>query len=801
MTKHKAKLGKSLRLTRWVAQHRRSLLVAAVFLTLLAALSARTLRLQSNMIKLLPEDRPSVRAMHALVEKVGGAGDLIVMIESKDPGAGLSYANRLLPRVRSLAWVESARIGKDTGFFDKYRLLYMELADLQIIEQRVEQRLRYETLSAQPLFINLDDDPPPSIDFSDIEDKYKSEGHRSPYYRNRSGTRLLMVVHPRGTTSDLNFGKKIFAEMHSLLADMPPAATHADIQVELGGTYRNRIEELNTIVTDVTASSIVVAGGILLFLAVYFRHALGALLIMLPLAMSMVWTFGLAALIIGSLNLVTVFLVVVLMGLGIDFGIHMLARYQGERAKGRSTEVAIANMIATAGRSSMVAALTTAVCFFSLLATSFRGFVEFGIIAGTGLLLSALSFFFVLPALLFLSAQAGWMPAQAAPDVAPRILRKKASPSRPAFARCVFALCLLVVGFAIYLGRNAQFEYDMRNLRANHPATRSFNDKVREIFPAARDPAAVLVPERQVAQRVASDLRSRQEAERDSSPIEKVLYLDDLMPKDQEAKRVLMSKLALQIDDVIDLVDDRDKPTLEDLRADLAVPRLTGPGDLPSSLREKFLGQDQGPQQVVYIYQRGSLMDLKLAERFAAAVQDLRVDGTEYLAISEPLIFVDMLAVLRRDTPVALLLSGFALIAVLLIDFHSLRRVLIVCVPLVSGLALMTACMVLLPVRLNLLNAVVLPSILGLGVDGGVHIYHAFLEEGRGNLAKVLRSTGGAVAACALTSMLGFAGLLVADHPGLRSIGLLALCGLAGCLFGAVVVLPSLLASVPRSWT
>ena len=93
------------------------------------------------------------------------------------------------------------------------------------------------------------------------------------------------------------------------------------------------------------------------------------------------------------------------------------------------------------------------------------------------------------------------------------------------------------------------------------------------------------------------------------------------------------------------------------------------------------------------------------------------------------------------------------------------------------------------------MNAIVLPSMLGLSVDGGVHLYHRIQERGISELGAIMRGTGSAVAICTLTSLLGFAGMLLADHPGLRSIGLLALIGLLGGLFGALVILPALVVS------
>ena len=86
-----------------------------------------------------------------------------------------------------------------------------------------------------------------------------------------------------------------------------------------------------------------------------------------------------------------------------------------------------------------------------------------------------------------------------------------------------------------------------------------------------------------------------------------------------------------------------------------------------------------------------------------------------------------------------------------------------------------------------------LPAVLGIGNDAGVHIVHRYQEEGKGSLRRVLRSTGEHVAMGSLTTMVGFAGLLLSFHPGLESIGLLAVFGIGSTLVAALLFLPALL--------
>jgi hypothetical protein len=94
---------------------------------------------------------------------------------------------------------------------------------------------------------------------------------------------------------------------------------------------------------------------------------------------------------------------------------------------------------------------------------------------------------------------------------------------------------------------------------------------------------------------------------------------------------------------------------------------------------------------------------------------------------------------------------------------------------------------------LNFYNLVVLPTVLGIGDDSGIHIVHRYQEEGRGGIGRVLGSTGEHVAVSALTTMVGFGGWLLSDHPGLHSIGQLAVVGIGLTLLAALVFLPALL--------
>jgi len=101
--------------------------------------------------------------------------------------------------------------------------------------------------------------------------------------------------------------------------------------------------------------------------------------------------------------------------------------------------------------------------------------------------------------------------------------------------------------------------------------------------------------------------------------------------------------------------------------------------------------------------------------------------------------------------------------------------------------------MYLTGMKLNFFNIVVLPSVIGIGVDNGVHIYHRYLEEGPGSLYYVLKNTGLAISMTTLTTIAGYSGLILANHPGLNSIGDLAVIGIISTYVTAMILLPALL--------
>jgi predicted RND superfamily exporter protein len=766
------------------------ILAFSFIITLVSILLILRIDISCNLIDLLPDDTQSVKNLETVIEKTGGFGNLMVMIESSDFSRSIDYAAYLSEKIERLPWVSFVQYKRDIEVFKKNRLLYMQLEDLKAIKSRIDYRIAYEKIYRNPLLFGLIRKPPPKLDFSDIEAGYKNKEDALQYYQSKDGQILILIVYPSGVTSDISFARRIYNEIVALVSEDDLQHLSPDIKVSVGGTFKNRLDEFDTVIRDVKTSAFWAGLGIFLLITLYFRHILSFFFICFPLAIGIVFTFALTYLIIGNLNLITVFLFVVLFGLGIDFGIHMLSRYFEERRGGNDQTSSLTVVLSKTGRASLTAALTTMAAFYSLTVTDFKGFSEFGFIAGTGILFSLISFFTIFPALLVFSERIG-------------ILRSFGKPNFITIASpCRFTSMTLIVGgmitiAAIVLLPKVQFEYDLRKLRSEIKESREFKDKMHKVFTEPQDAALVLVKNIDEAKEV-QDAVTKRISNNQSSIVKGVKSLNSLIPDEQEKKLAIIDKLKKILNsDLIEYMPEEAHGKIEELRKYLEVSPITI-DDIPESLKRPFKGLPGTFGQLVYIFQSRSLLDLRNALEFSKEIKEVVTANKTYYAASEPLVFADMLLILKRDSKIAFFLTFFMIFLFLLFDLRSLKSTLITLSPLILGITWLIAIMVVFEIRFNLFNMLVLPVIIGLGIDNSVHMFHRYHEDGKRRLSSALRETKGALTITTGTSMIGFGGMLSAEHPGLHSIGLLAVIGLGMCLIASLTVLPAILAYLTR---
>jgi predicted RND superfamily exporter protein len=132
------------------------------------------------------------------------------------------------------------------------------------------------------------------------------------------------------------------------------------------------------------------------------------------------------------------------------------------------------------------------------------------------------------------------------------------------------------------------------------------------------------------------------------------------------------------------------------------------------------------------------------------------------------------------------------IICIVLFGRRSLRQTAWVMFPLIGGLVLTLGIMAATGLQLNFFNVVVIPALIGMGVDHGVHFYRRWKEYGR-DAAATQRELFEPLSACTITTMMGYSGMIFASHPGLQSIGNIACIGLSCIWLTSLALFPGLL--------
>ena len=218
--------------------------------------------------------------------------------------------------------------------------------------------------------------------------------------------------------------------------------------------------------------------------------------------------------------------------------------------------------------------------------------------------------------------------------------------------------------------------------------------------------------------------------------------------------------------------------------AGVADPEPPALADLPPSLVERFVGSSG--RHLLKIYGRGDIWNFESLEKF---VRDVR--SVDPRATGNPVQAYEGSREMKRSYEQAGLYSLVVILAVLWLDFRSVKHALLAALPLALGMLQTFGLMGLVGIDLNAANLIGVPLILGIAVDYGVHIVHDALE--RPGPYRISASTANSVLVDALTTILGFGALMVASHRGLESLGRLLTLGVTTCTVTSLVFLPALL--------
>lgn len=598
-------------------------------------------------------------------------------------------------------------------------------------------------------------------------------------------------------------------------------------------------DEMRTTNRDMTRATIIAVIGVSLLFTLAFGSLWRPLLGVLTLLVSIVWTLGFAAATIGELNLLSSVFILVIIGVGINWGMHLLARYMEEREHGRPVEEALTRAMVTAAAGNLTCAATAAAAFFCALATDFKALAELGFIAGSGIILSLIAMLTVYPALLLLfDRRAGGQQ---------RLRLVRLTPAQVVIRRPALFLAGSAVVTLALAAWTVRLEFDDNLLKLQS-----------EKLDSVQWELALLKESHESTWFAATQVDTLDEAEMlefrfaKLPSVGKVTSLIDILPQDQYEKHQLFERAAValrpltpradapadpaamrkalrQVSDGLELIEeklfaagreaditsvrgliDRIEAAEQALQtggpeaagrlaqfqqafmADLAGrldhwrPRLhpgaVTPETMPDAIRDRFIGRNA--RKLIMITPAMDIWDPKAMETF---VTELRtVDPT---VTGAPVTSYEAAKLMRRAFHQTALLSLAVVIGLVWIHFSRWRPVALAFVPLFIGLVWLLGGMGLFGIAFNLANFFAVPILIGTGIDGGIQMVQRMYEEPHRPMLET--STATSVTLSSLTTLLAFGSLMLGQHRGIASLGQIMALGTLSILVATILVLPA----------
>lgn len=884
------------------------LVFGAVLLSALSLLhTARKLELRTSRLDILPSKGKYAQLFREYDREFGQLDKIAVVVESDDPDRAKAFATALAGRLQAdKAGFEEVFYRIDVDPFKNKSLFYLSHDDLIDLKEKLEKHHELiQDLAASPSLHHLfalinqemtktfvshlftsfleEEKNKEPIDLSLLiavltqmnerldgprpylspwetfftKGKWKASGDGFLWSDEKEKRLLFVLANPKEVAGSFDRFKKAIGKLRKEIADLQKA--YPEMRVGVTGTAVLESDEMSTAQRDMSIATVMALVGVALLFVVIFRGVVKPLLAVSVLGIGLSWSLGFTALTVGHLNILSIAFAPMIIGLGIDFGVHFLARYEEERTAGRGIGDALEQTLSGAGRAIVKAALTTAFAFFTLTLAGFKGLVELGLITGSGLLLTMASTLLLFPPLLVLEAmwnrrqvaEGGEGGSAAFPTDGPSFMERAFHRSGAVLMGSAFIILLSLVNLS-----RVKADFNLLNLQAKGTESVEWEKKIIQSTKRSALFAVVLADSLEEARRKAKALEAL-------PSVSDVEGLPSLIPLDQDRKAKVLKSMAPLFEGIaldgrrpgpIDLEallttlekikfkmveegeeawDPKKRPPLEEMREvrsliERFVEKSQARGnktvlqalsvyqeELLSDLREKLSLLQQNlrakpvtvedlPQELKhrYIGRSGRYrlqvfpnQDIWEPEHLRAFVAEVRSVDPD--AIGYPVLALEHMKMMTEDYLKAGLYA-FAGIAILtFFAFKGFKYALLALVPIVVGAVWTLGVMEVFQLRFNLANLIILPLIVGLGIENGVHIVHRYMEGREKGIPPLPRSMERAILASSLTTMIGFGSLMVSRHQGVYSIGLLLTLGTGCVLLASLTVLPALLRIVP----
>jgi len=550
------------KLGNWSYHYTWRVIFIIIIVTIVSIIISSKLEITTSWSDLLPDEHPKVKEYDRILKQYDSASNIIVVVQGKKERIK-AFAREVAPHIEEMDSVKFVNYKIEEDFFKNHALMLMKTKSLK------NSKDVFTNPRLIPLITNINESMEKEYVYSEDEDvlstreetdnaimflegierwlntmenytkgNYEKQTAKEAvdkfligdtYYLSYDENTLLMFVQPNFSVVNTDACVFVSNKIDAIIDDVQKK--YPDVDAGITGFIVIARDEMETVSGDMFLTSILAFVLIIALFIVSFRMWISPVLAGITLIVGIIFASAFASLVFGYLNIMTSMFMVVLIGLGVDFSIHIISVFTENRSSGMSIKDSILTTLRKSGSGIVTGAVTTSVAFLTLLVSDNRGMYEFGVIAGAGVIFCMISSIVFLPAMLVVREKrlekkgktAGVMKIQSF-----NFLGKTAEYfSRKKWIALTIGLILTIA--LLYQALNLKFDYDMLNIEAKGLKSVALNDTIVSAFDMSPDYAMVTTDNFDSARTIV-------ERAKKFSNISRIESITEYLPSDEDQK-------------------------------------------------------------------------------------------------------------------------------------------------------------------------------------------------------------------------------------------------------------------------
>ncbi|MCD4770051.1 MAG: MMPL family transporter [Bacteroidales bacterium] len=541
-------------------------LLGALIVTILSVMLASTLKLSTRWSDLMPLSDPKVQEFDKIIKEYSSASNSMVVIKGDEKDIK-AFADDIGPRIASFEDdVKRVAYKFNMEFIENHGMMLSKAKDLEDMEDMINDLslvpfLKEVNNSFEKTYVGGEDkisskeQQDNAVAFLDgihfwlktmensaiagnelseteVDEAVKRFLTGDPYAISYDKQMLLIIVEPTFSVTETDRVMKHVKDMQTILDER--LASYPGVEAGLTGILPVMHDEMEYSMKDMETTSLLAFVLVIALFIISFRMWTTPLLAGVNLLIGIIWAAGFGAVFLDSLNIFTQMFAVILIGMGIDYSIHIISLYNESRHKGLSIADTVKTTLVKSGAGIITGAFTTSLAFFTLMISESRGIKEMGLIMGLGILATMFSSLIVLPAMLVSREK-----------IISRFRKREPKPVNVEFNFLAnlgqkfslrpilyLGIALVISIFFIFQALNAKFDFNIMNMEPKGIQSVVLQDEIIESFDMSPDFSMVTAT-------TVDEARELAEKARKLSSVSMVESISDYVPaKEDQAKRI-----------------------------------------------------------------------------------------------------------------------------------------------------------------------------------------------------------------------------------------------------------------------